>query len=709
MKTRLLTIISLLLASALQMNAGNTFVLFEKYKQADISEKTAIANELMEQLKSEGVADSLYHFEKHDSQNKMDFHVYYLMASCYSNRELYDSAYFCCQKALQQINKDICTETYSNCLDKMWEVLHSYHAKESAIHEQLHKEESANHNSKMQNTIIIFVLALLLLASLLATVYHSLRNRIKANALMQNHQDMRLNFFTKVAHEFRTPLTLIIGLSDNISSGRASTPEEVKKASQIIKRNGHQMQRLTNQLLELSRMRSDFHKLEWRHGNIVAYTQMIVDSFTELAKSNGLSLHYLPAQREADIAFVPDFHNNILNNLISNSIKYTPAGGNILVGTSVDGNQLRLSVTDTGYGISEDKMQHIFDEFYTSNLRQSDLSSGVGLALVKQMVDLVDGKIDVVSTVGKGTSFKITLPLPSKTDNYPYYEVESDKLQPLADEASKLTPNFEDDEDEKRNKPRILIVEDNDDVIDYIGSLLHEKYNIIYAKNGKEGLRMASEHVPDLIVSDLMMPLSDGLQLCREIRASELLSHIPFIMVTAKITEEDRIMGLQAGADAYITKPFNPNVLDVRVEQLITQRQKLRERYSQAMQDNTSTTDNVNLSDSDRSFIERVTNAVRSEMVAGNVDVETKASIMCLSSKQLRRKIFAITGETTVAFIMHIRLEEARNMLVNKPDITVAEVAMKCGFEDGGYFAKAFKQQFKITPSQMRKSSSKDN
>ena len=333
----------------------------------------------------------------------------------------------------------------------------------------------------------------------------------------------------------------------------------------------------------------------------------------------------------------------------------------------------------------------------------------MGLALVKQMVDLVGGKIDVVSTVGKGTSFKITLPLPAKTDNYPHYEVESDKSQPLADEVSKQTPNFEDDEDENRNKPRILIVEDNDDVIDYIGSLLHEKYNIIYAKNGKEGLRMASEHVPDLIVSDLMMPLSDGLQLCREIRASELLSHIPFIMVTAKITEEDRIMGLQAGADAYITKPFNPNVLDVRVEQLITQRQILRERYSQAMQDNTSTTDNVNLSDSDRSFIERVTNAVRSEMVAGNVDVETIASIMCLSSKQLRRKIFAITGETTVAFIMHIRLEEARNMLVNKPDITVAEVAMKCGFEDGGYFAKAFKQQFKITPSQMRKSSSKDN
>lgn len=708
MKTQHLTLIILLLAAALQMNAVTSSDLFYKYKQAGDEEKTAIANELMKQLKKEGVTDSLFYFGEQVSDHKVDFQVYNLMATSYSNRELYDSAYICCQMALNQTDKVICTNTYRKFLDKMWEIQHSYHAKDIAMHEQLLKEENENQKSKMRNTIIIFTLALLLLASLLVTVYHSLRNRIKANAMMKSHNDMKLDFFTKVAHEFRTPLTLIIGLSDNISSGRASTPEEVKRASQIIKHNGYQMQRLTNQLLELARMRSDFHKLDWCHGNIVAYTQMIVDSFTELAKDDGITLHYLPAQKEADVAFVPDFHNKILNNLISNSIKYTPSGGNILVETSVDGNQLHLSVTDTGYGIPEDKMDHIFDEFYTSNLRKSNISSGVGLALVKQMVDCVGGKINVMSTVGKGTRFIINLPLPSKTENYPHYELENNKPQSQMPEPEKPAPVPEDDDDEGRHKPRILIVEDNKDVKDYIGSLLHDKYNIIYAQDGKEGLRIANEQVPDLIVSDLMMLLSDGLQLCREIRASELLSHIPFIMVTAKTTEEDQILGIQAGADAYITKPFNPNVLDVRVEQLIAQRQKLRERFSKAIKDNTSTPANVELSDTDRTFIEHVTNVVRHEMAAGNVDVETIASIMCLSSKQLRRKIFAITGETTVAFIMHIRLEEARNILVNDPDIAVSEVAMKCGFEDGGYFAKAFKQKYKITPSQMRKGSTKD-
>ena len=679
--------------------------LFENYKVAADSDKASIANELMLTLKSEDVTDTALCFNKNSDIHVMDFHVYYLMGAYFYSKQLYDSAYACSQTALEHNIDSISNKALRECLTKVWEVQKNYHAQESERHDNLLRAENDNQKKMLYYTIFIFILAVLLMAALLATLYHSLRNRTKANALMQSHQSTQLDFFTKVAHEFRTPLTLIIGLSDNIENGRAASQEEVKKAAQTIRRNGYHMQRLTNQLLDLARLRSDYDKPEWHHANIVAYTDMIVGSFDELAKRSGITLHYLPAQKETDVAFVPDYYIKILNNLISNSIKYTPKGGNVLVTTSVEKDTFTLTVTDTGIGIHEEKMPHIFDDFYTSNVHPTDVSTGVGLALVKQMIDRIGGTIDVKSTEGKGTSFIINIPLREEKDTYPYYAVEGDIRQPKNEDDIISSPTFDDDDsDYDKTKPRILIVEDNAEVIDYIGSLLHDKYSIIYAHDGKEGLKIASEQVPDLIVSDLMMPGCDGLQLCRQIRASQLLSHIPFIIVTAKTSESDRIVGLQAGADAYITKPFNPDVLCVRVEQLIAQRQQLRDSYSKAIQNNETEQSSITLSENDIDFIQRVSNAVRNEMASGNVDVETIASIMCLSSKQLRRKIFAITGETTVAFIMRVRLEEAHNMLINNPDISVAEVAMKCGFEDGGYFTKAFKQQYKMTPTQMRKS-----
>ncbi len=549
--------------------------------------------------------------------------------------------------------------------------------------------------------IIIFILPLLLMAVLLGFAYKSLHDRKKANKAMNQLQQLQQDFFTKVAHELRTPLTLIIGLSDNIETGRASTEEELRKAAQVIKRNGYHMQRLINQMLDLSKIKSDYNKMEWKRGDIVKYTEMIVESFCDLAKKRNISLDYIPAQKEAEIAFVPDYYNKVLYNLIANSLKYTNDGGHIFVSTSLESHHFVISVTDTGIGIKTEILPHLFDEFYTSDQFPTSVSTGVGLSLVKQIVDLLKGEIKVKSTEGKGTTFTITTPLRECHSDIPYYTMGIEAYKPQEEDDIIMEPAIDDDPDNK-SKPKILIVEDNADVIEYIGSLLCHKYAIIYARDGEEGFEIAKQQVPDLIISDLMMPKFDGYELCKQVRSSSLLSHIPFIMITAKVTEEERIKGLDAGADAYLAKPFNANVLLVRVDKLISQRQQLRELYSKSiLSKGTSTIENP-LSKSDQAFLDQISTLVRTQMTQGQSNVENIASQLCLSSKQLRRKIYALTGETTVAYIMQIRLAEAHKMLMTDPAMPVSEVAIRCGFEDGGYFTKAFKQQYGMTPTQMR-------
>jgi len=576
-----------------------------------------------------------------------------------------------------------------------------YKTKEAERKASMLDEENQSHKRTMQYVVATFVLATILLAIVMAILTFSLRARTKTNALMESHQRMRLNFFNRTAHEFRTPLTVIIGLSESIETGRAKTHDDIVKAAQVINRNGYHMQRLTNQLLELAKIKSEFNVVKWKHGPIVAYTEMIVDSFAELARQQGKSLHYIPAHKETDIVFDPDLYDKMLYNFISNSLKYTDEGGNILVGTSIENGWFVLSITDTGRGISEKDLPHIFEEFYTSDTQSSSFSTGVGLSLVKQIVNRLKGNIQVKSVEGKGTTFVIRLPLLEHHADYPAVPIEGNAYKPKkTDDIINLSTE---EETEDNSLPRVLIVEDNNDVLEYIGQLLRSDYNIIYANDGEEGLRKANEQVPDLIVSDLMMPGIDGFQLCKAVRESMLLSHIPFIVITAKTQEEDRLRALQAGADAYLAKPFSANELLVRARQLILQREKLRERFSQSMAESDNIQAKDQLSADDKEFLDQLANAVNEQMKQGSVDVETTASRLCLSSRQLRRKIYAITGETTVACIMRLRLARAHQLLVEHPSLTISEVAMKCGFDDSGYFTKAFKQQYKMTPTQLRK------
>ncbi len=576
-----------------------------------------------------------------------------------------------------------------------------YHNQEVEQRNTMLQDENNDRKRQIRLTIIIFILSIALLVSLLSVLYHVLRSRTKANEMMREHQSMRLEFFTKIAHELRTPLTVIIGLSDNIEEGRASTTEDIRKAANVIKRNGYHMQRLTNQLLDIAKIKSGHTgDIEWRHGDIVAYTEQMVDGFKSLAQSRGVGLHYLPEQKTADIAFVPDYYNKIMFNLISNALKFTNEGGNVMVTTSVDEEKMHITITDTGIGISEESLPHLFEEFYTGHNTTIRISVGVGLSLVKQVVDMLGGTIDVKSTEGKGSTFTIMLPHPGNKNDFPLYVVSDDFYEHQTEDD--IVDDDNDSQDDDPTKPKILIAEDNDDVIEYIGSLLNDRYTVLYAKDGEKSLKEAQAQVPDLIISDLTMPGLDGYELCKAVRATELLSHIPFIIVTARSSEDDRIRSLKAGADAYLTKPFSGNELTAWVDKLIDQRKMLRERFSQAVLSGTKDEEHQ-LPDNDQVFLNRIKHTVEEQMTVGSVDVETIASKLCLSSKQLRRKLFAITGETTVAYIMRLRLEKAQRMLLSQPEITISEVAMTCGFEEGGYFTKAFKQQYGMTPTQMRR------
>lgn len=598
-------------------------------------------------------------------------------------------------------------ERYSQLTDSMYNadlanyssLFHTrYHADELTKSNTQLNEENIQQRKRTRYVLVISLLTIAFLVTLLAFLYYFFRVRTKANRLMKQLEEMRMDFFTKLTHEYRTPLTVITGLSDNIAKGDINDPEEVRNAASLILRNGHYINTLTDQLLDLSRLRSNVAEPQWKYGDIAAYTEMIAESFRLFAKRREIAVNY-HHEGERMMNFVPDYYTKKLHNLVSNALKYTSDGGQIDIHTRTAADTFTLTVTDNGQGIDPKDLPHIFEEFYLSSNQPSSIGTGVGLALVKQITNALNGTVHVESQPGQGTTFTITVPF------------RADPTLPVAQYVPGVRQKQEDDtvsdaqeeENPSEHQTRILVVEDNADVSQYIGMLLKPYYEVHFATDGQQGMETALEQVPDLILTDLLMPHTDGLQLCQQVRSTPLLSHIPVIMVTAKITDADRMKSIQAGADAFLTKPFNPDELLLRVSKLLEQRQLLREKYSEAIEEDAGTKAEETLNDTDRLFINKFVEVVHGQITKHQTDVETIASILCVSSKQLRRKIYAITGKTTAAYIQHIKLSQAKNLLLTRPDLSISDIALSCGFDDNARFSKTFKQYYQQTPSQFRK------
>lgn len=564
-----------------------------------------------------------------------------------------------------------------------------------------------NETVKMNNRFIVIasIIVVLLMLLALAFLLYAIRLKSRSNHQLLDLQHTRENFFVNITHEFRTPLTVILGLSQKLEAvGSPVDGNDIRTAGSIIKRQGSQLLLLINQLLDLSKAKAHVSEPGWRTDNVVAYINMIMETFGDFAADHGIHLFYAPRENMVQMDFVPEYLQKIMNNLITNAIKFTPkTNGHVNITTQLKGQHFIIQVADNGIGIEHEQLSHIFEPFYQADTDSQNIGTGVGLALTRQLVYSIDGQISVVSSPGKGTIFTVTLPIRHEGGQWqPLTDDEKEGIAmplPAAEPAAEAMP-ADSVGDESGQRPRILIIEDNRDVAYYIGQHLSD-YDTIYASNGRTGLEKAEQMVPDLIVTDLMMPEMDGLELCRRVRAGELTSHIPIIVITARSTDEDRIRGIEAGADAYLFKPFNADELLVRIDKLLEQRRLLREKYSRIVAGTeTAAPDKPLLSDTDAKFIGRLNDLVYSLMGRGQATVETVASHMCMSPIQLRRKVQAITGKTATAYLLQIRLSNAQRLLDAQPDLSISDVAYRCGFSDQSHFSHAFKDAFGMTPSQ---------
>lgn len=558
--------------------------------------------------------------------------------------------------------------------------------------------------------LLVSLLALLLVGAAAGLLWYVSRMKSRHNRAMKKMEKVRSSFFTNVTHEFRTPLTVILGLLEQLQKGDVSK-EELKKNLETISRQGQSLLDLVNQLLEVSKVSSEVGEPDWRTGDIVAYTRMIVENYQIYARQKQIDLRFVPAETSVEMDFVPKYLSKIVCNLLSNAFKFTSKGGQVTLLMSRSKDKLIINVADTGTGIAAGDLPHIFDTFYQGeNNTKANIGSGIGLSLVKQMAECMDGSVKVTSMQGHGTKFTVTLPLQHGSSLWEKYQpdkkmnvsrtlpVNSDDVATtVGDEAEQISEGGKVNE---LAQVTILIVEDNEDISYYIGGLLKKNYHLLYARNGKEGVEKAKEYIPDLILTDLMMPEMDGYELCCEIRRSDILNHIPIIIITAKSEEEDRVHGLEIGADAFLQKPFNANELNVRITKLLEQRRLLREKYSHVLHEGVGQV--VELSAVDQEFLTRLNDLIYSLMGRHNLSSDMLADKMCMSLSQLNRKVKAITGFSSSGYILQMRMDRAKRMLAST-NTSIGDIAMKCGFPEMSYFSRMFKQTFQMTPSQYRK------
>lgn len=508
----------------------------------------------------------------------------------------------------------------------------------------------------------------------------------QAKKLLELDQ-IKSDFFANISHEFRTPLTLIKGQLENVL--RMVKDETVKKKINIAFSNSNRLNRLINQVLDLSKLESGKMKLEFESTDIVALLRNRFSSFESLAEQNEIFMKFESKVGSLLLSIDKEKIEEVIDNLLSNSFKFTPPNGNIEIKIDEEKSEFTnnavITISDTGIGIPDDKLEHIFDRFYqadSSSTKQYE-GTGLGLAIVKEIVELHGGSITVKSKINSGTSFSIYLPIEENENITPDIEVLS-----ISDTNKK-------DED----KSLILIVEDNSDVRSYIKENLEQNYRIDEAVNGEEGIKKAIENIPDLIITDVMMPKVDGFELCNKLKTDHRTSHIPIVILTAKASEENKIDGLQIGADEFLAKPFSPRELEIRVGNLIHIRQLLREKYKEI---SVIKPEDVKANPIDREFLDKVFARIKDNLENSQFSVQKLAEDMAMSVSQLNRKLNALINQSAGKLIRSTRLDYAAKLL-EKNAGNITEIGFRIGFSDLPSFTNSFKEKFGISPSEYLK------
>jgi signal transduction histidine kinase/CheY-like chemotaxis protein/ligand-binding sensor domain-containing protein len=525
--------------------------------------------------------------------------------------------------------------------------------------------------------------------------------------------DFKSRFFTNITHEFRTPLTVILGTSEQVET---KVGDEFKGKMQLIRRNGENLLRLINQILDLSKIEANALKINYVQGDLLAYLRYIAESLHSLANVQNVLLRVESDQAKIVMDYDPERMLQIVHNLLSNAIKFTPSGGRVRVQTgltSLEGKTyLELQVSDTGVGIPQADLPHIFDRFYQAdNLEKAKAGgTGIGLALTRELVQSMGGEISVESTPGQGATFTVKLP---KTNKAPFLEQQAHPEEITSNHIPLTAPRVSHPSGEG---PSILLIEDNPDVVEYLTSCLQgvagpegRPWQLDFAYNGSAGIEKALETVPDIIVSDVMMPEKDGFEVCQTLKNDERTSHIPIVLLTAKADVQSRLAGLSRGADAYLSKPFHEEELRITLFNLLEQRRKWQERLGGILQSPSPHTTAdlppkaLELDEAlEYAFLEKVRAQIEQRLDDSEFDGPGLAQAMLLSEAQLYRKIKALTGKSTAIHIRSIRLQKGLELL-RSTALSVSEIAYQVGFKDPLYFTRTFTKEFGAAPSEMRK------
>ena len=603
-------------------------------------------------------------------------------------------------------------ESYSDCIKRLYDErnedaifeLRSKYEREKSQHEMdllrdAHLREVVRDRQLLIGSVITIICAFM---AIMLLVYYS-RMRSRNNAILKALDQTKSNYFTNIAHEFRTPLTIITSAARSIHDN--ASDEELREDAADITMHSSALLYLVNQVLDVAKMTSDIAPDPvWRKGNVAAFISGICERNKRYAESKGIKLVYECFGEDFEMDFVPEMMVRIVQNLLSNALKFSGRGTEVHVTVEMSKETLSISVLDQGAGMTPSQMKDVFKPFYQADGHIKDMGTGLGLSVVKLAAASMNGEVSLASEVGRGTEFVVTVPVrhgraTSSVGDY----CSVDQPSAIMSDAGSVT--IADAEASDQDVPRILIVEDVPEVARWEMRQLGggTDYAFFFASDGSEGFSKAKDIVPDLIITDVSMPVMDGLELCRKVRESELLCHIPVIMVTARVTQDNRLKGFEAGADAYIEKPYDPDELSLRVRNLLDQRALLKRMFTEKFESDGMDTSfsEPSISVIDRIFLEKFDAALEEAFVSGKVDCEDLASVMCIGRAQLNRKIKAITGYKTTEYILMARLSKAKNLLITT-SLPVGEIAIQCGIEDGGYFSTLFRKHVGMTPSAYR-------
>ena len=580
------------------------------------------------------------------------------------------------------------TKANANVLLMQNEEMNKQTARLNALHGKVDTYLVQYNHQKMY--IVLFSIILLLLIGIMVYIYRTIlmKRRIEEEA-----NKAKLQFFTNISHELRTPLTLIadpvnyIIHDDNLNSQQRSM-------LQIVQRNVLVLTQLVSEILDFRKVQNGKMELRLSDFNLAESMKQWIKLFSVSAQKKHIAIS-MDAPDTIVLRADQDKIERICYNLLSNALKYTSEGGEISLMAKEEDGRVMISVADNGCGISSDELPYIFDRFYQA--KNAGRGTGIGLAIVKAFTELHHGEVSATSIEGKGSTFTIHIPVRQKGEvtNQP-----TEKIEQLVEPSSaQEVPNQARHIDEliqpyQTDKPEVLIIDDNIDIRTYLRSVLSEKYNVSEAADGKVGLELARKIVPDIVLSDIMMPVMDGLAFCQQLKTDKAISHIPVILLTARSLDEQRAEGYEHGADAYLSKPFSLRLLLSRIDNLIESRKKLNQTWSKGVED-----DEIgNISNEiDKSFLKQLRKIIQENLANSDLSVEQIGDEIGLSRVQLYRKVKALTGYSPVEIVRKARLTRARHLL-QTTERTVSEVAYAVGFSTPSYFSKCYKDEFGENP-----------